>query len=108
MADRDRDAKLWATFPDDFGPTRMARKKFVEIYPANSFVGNVLRLELLSQAGCSQQIIDESVDYLLYIAERTGTLWENVSACTVAITASSRTPFIFSIATSLESARWTR
>ena len=81
VADRDRDAKLWATLRDDFGPTRVARKKFVEIHPANSFVGNVLRLELLSQAGCSQQIIDESVDYLLYMADRTGTLWENVLAC---------------------------
>jgi alpha-L-rhamnosidase len=81
VADFKRDAELWETLRDDFGPTRVAQRKFVEVCPANSFVGNVLRLELLSQAGCSQQIIDESVDYLLYMATRTGTLWENVSAC---------------------------
>ena len=30
--------------------------------------------------GHGQQILDESVAYLLYMAERTGTLWENVGA----------------------------
>ena len=38
----------------------------------------MLRLELLSRYGQTQQILDESIDYLLYMAERTGTLWENV------------------------------
>ncbi len=46
---------------------------------ANSFIGNMLRIELLSRAGLSQQILDESIDYLLYMADRTGTLWENVN-----------------------------
>ncbi len=36
----------------------------------------MLRMELLSQGGLAQQILDESVDYLMYMAERTGTLWE--------------------------------
>ncbi len=40
----------------------------------------MLRLELLSRAGLSQQILDESVGYRLYMAERTGTLWENDGA----------------------------
>ena len=39
---------------------------------------NVLRLELLSRAGRTRQLIDESRAYLLYMADRTGTLWENV------------------------------
>ena len=40
----------------------------------------MLRMELLSQAGLGQQILNESIAYLLYMAERTGTLWENVGA----------------------------
>jgi alpha-L-rhamnosidase len=47
---------------------------------ANAFVGNVLRLEILSRYGCCQQILDESIGYNLYMAERTGTLWENDGA----------------------------
>ena len=36
----------------------------------------MLRMELLSDAGLSRQILDESVANLLYMADRTGTLWE--------------------------------
>ena len=51
-----------------------------EVRVANSFIGNMLRFELLSRFGCQQQILDESTAYLLYMAERTGTLWENDGA----------------------------
>jgi alpha-L-rhamnosidase len=34
-------------------------------------------MELLSQTGRSRQILEESIAYLLYMADRTGTLWEN-------------------------------
>jgi alpha-L-rhamnosidase len=37
-------------------------------------------LELLSGAGLTEQLLHESRAYLLYMAERTGTLWENVTA----------------------------
>lgn len=80
VADRQTHAALWRTLRDEFGPDRAGRKAYPEIHAANSFVGNVLRMELLSQAGCRQQILDESIAYLLYMAERTGTLWENVGA----------------------------
>ena len=40
----------------------------------------MLRLELLSRYGRGQQLLDESIDYLLYMADRTGTLWENDDA----------------------------
>ncbi len=72
--------ELWSTLRDRFGPDRKETRAFAEVHPANSFVGNVLRMELLSRAGRSQQILDESAAYLLYMAERTGTLWENVGA----------------------------
>ena len=39
--------------------------------------GNQLRFELLSRDGRNQQILDEAIGYWLYMADRTGTLWEH-------------------------------
>jgi alpha-L-rhamnosidase len=69
--------QLWETLVGGFGPQRKQTKAFAQVHPANAFIGNVLRLELLSRAGLSQQLLDESLAYQLYMAERTGTLWEN-------------------------------
>ena len=70
--------KLWQVLREKFGPRRREAGLFPEIHPANAFVGNMLRLELLSRYGLNRQILDESLSYLLYMADRTGTLWENV------------------------------
>ena len=70
-------AKLWQTLTTDFGPQRKQTGAHPEIHPANAFIGNQLRFELLSRAGRSRQILDEAIGYWLYMAERTGTLWEN-------------------------------
>ncbi len=72
--------KLWKILRDEFGPKRVSAGRWPEIHAANSFVGNMLRAELLSRNGLTQQLLDESAAYLLYMAERTGTLWENVDA----------------------------
>jgi alpha-L-rhamnosidase len=71
--------ELWRTLKEQFGPRRQETKAFPEVAPANAFVGNVLRLELLSRQGLSRQMLDESVSYYLYMTERTGTLWEDIS-----------------------------
>ena len=71
--------ELWRRLCADFGPGRKARGAFPEVHPANAFIGNVLRLELLSRGGRSRQAVEESTGYLLYMAEKTGTLWENDS-----------------------------
>ncbi len=68
---------LWKTLTQRFGP---GRKAFPEVHTANFFVGDMLRFELLSRYGRCQQILDESIDYLWHMAERTGTLWENREA----------------------------
>ena len=70
--------KLWDVLVKDFGPSRKQTKRFPDIPASNAFIGNVLRLELLSRYGSCQQLIAESREYLLYMAERTGTLWENI------------------------------
>ncbi|MHB0957032.1 MAG: alpha-L-rhamnosidase-related protein [Pirellulaceae bacterium] len=73
--------ELWRILREQFGPDRKQTKAFWdEVHVANSFIGNMLRFELLSRYGCQQQILDESTAYLLYMAERTGTLWENDGA----------------------------
>ncbi len=69
--------ELWRVLCEDFGPQRKETKAFPEVHMANAFVGNVLRLEILSRYDLCQQILDESIGYNLYMAERTGTLWEN-------------------------------
>ena len=70
---------LWNTLLTEFGPDRRETKKHPEIAFANAFIGNFLRLELLSRAGLDRQLIDETKGYFSYMAERTGTLWEYVS-----------------------------
>ena len=77
VATPERDPALWKTLVSGFGPKRKQTKAYPEIHPANAFIGNQMRFELLSQAGRSQQILDEAADYWLYMVERTGTLWEN-------------------------------
>jgi alpha-L-rhamnosidase len=70
--------ELWTKLRNEFGPKRRETKAHKEIHEANSFIGNMLRLELLSRYALCQQLLDESIDYLDYMAVRTGTLWENV------------------------------
>ncbi len=76
VADRDRDAKLWRALCDDFGPKRKMTKKYQNICFAAPFIGNMIRMELLSAAGECRQIHNEEIAYLLYMADATGTLWE--------------------------------
>lgn len=72
-------AKLWQTLAADFGPQRKQTHAFPQVHPANAFIGNQLRFELLSRDARSQQILDEAIGYWLYMVERTGTLWEHDS-----------------------------
>lgn len=79
VADFDRDAELWKTLKTEFGPVRKTKDLHPEVSPANAFIGNYLRLELLSREGLSEQLIDEVIDEYTKMAELTGTLWENMS-----------------------------
>ena len=68
---------LWCTLLEDFGPKRHETKKHPEIFFSNAFIGNYLRLELLSRARLDRQLLDETKGYFSFMAERTGTLWEH-------------------------------
>lgn len=78
VADKARDFGLWQILMEDFGPKRQERGLWPEVHPANMFIGNMLRMELLSREGRSGQILQESMDYLMAMVRRTGTLWENM------------------------------
>ena len=69
---------LWKVLVEDFGPKRKETKKHPEIWPSNAFIGNYLRLECLSREGLSAKIFEETRDFFLYMADLTGTLWENI------------------------------
>ncbi len=69
---------LWKILVEDFGPKRKETKKYLEIWPSNAFIGNYLRLECLSREGLSVKIFEETCDFFLYMADLTGTLWENI------------------------------
>ena len=71
--------ELWAKMLDKFGPVRKTNNEFPEIHESNAFIGNYLRMELLSQAGRAKQILEENSSYYLPMAELTGTLWENMT-----------------------------
>ena len=72
--------ELWRTLTSEFGPKRDVKKVQPEIHISNAFIGNYLRIEVLSRAGMITQILNESAAYFGYMAERTGTLWENTDA----------------------------
>ena len=71
--------QLWATLRDEFGPRRRSTKAYPDIPPSNAFMGNVMRQDILSRAGLADQVAREAVDNLLYMADISGTLWENSS-----------------------------
>jgi alpha-L-rhamnosidase len=72
--------ELWRRLVDEFGPDRKAKGLHPAIHPSNAFIGNYLRMELLARERRIGQILDETRSFFGYMAERTGTLWENVDA----------------------------
>ena len=70
--------ELWARLRDEFGPARKQNNAYPDVAFANAFIGNYLRLELLSRERLSRQILEESIAEYLVMADMTGTLWENL------------------------------
>lgn len=71
--------QLWQTLVRDFGPRRRTTHAYPDIPPSNAFMGNVMRQDLLSRDGLTEQLMQEAVAGLLYMADISGTLWENSS-----------------------------
>jgi alpha-L-rhamnosidase len=62
--------ELWRRLRQDFGPQRASTQAWPEVAPANAFIGNQLRFELLARHGLRQQILDEAAESWLYMADR--------------------------------------
>ncbi len=69
---------LWKRLSTDFGPERRITRAFPEIAPSNAFMGNVMRIEMLSRSGLIDQLVQESKLFFLPMAKLTGTFWENM------------------------------
>lgn len=78
VATPDSHADLWMKLVADFGAKRKETDKYPHIYPANAFIGNYVRLELLAREGKTQELINEMKKQFLYMADMTGTLWEDI------------------------------
>lgn len=72
------DPELWNTMLNDFGPQRDLGKTYPEIYQSNAFTGNYLRLDFMMRIGEYEKARENILGYFGYMAERTGTLWENI------------------------------
>lgn len=67
--------KLFDVLVWDFGPNRT--DKWKNVYGAAPFIGNYLRLDILSENGYSDLVVSNIEDYFLNMAKTTGTLWEH-------------------------------
>ena len=77
VATPEEDGELFETLVKDFGPDRAKSGKWREIHPSNAFIGNYLRLELLSRNGIYDKLEENIRGYFDYMATLTGTLWEH-------------------------------
>ena len=88
VATPEKNPVLWERLLFDFGPERIVQGQWPEftpeakwqhIYPANAFIGNYLRLELLCRYGKHDKLLENIRGFFLKMADLTGTLWENDS-----------------------------
>ena len=78
VATPETDPALWNIMLNEFGPQRDLEKTYPEIYPSNAFIGNYLRLDFMMRIGEYDKARTNILGYFGYMAERTGTLWENI------------------------------
>ncbi|HNW56182.1 MAG TPA: hypothetical protein PLR88_00400 [Bacteroidales bacterium] len=71
-------ADLWKKLTTEFGPNRDDKTTYPDVFIANAFIGNYLRMDILSRYKLNNQLLSEIQDYFYKMAELTGTLWENM------------------------------
>ncbi|MCE5345539.1 MAG: hypothetical protein LLG13_04510 [Bacteroidales bacterium] len=71
---------LWKKLTTEFGPNRDDKTTYPDVYRANAFIGNYLRMDILSRYRLNNQLLKEIQDYFYKMAETTGTLWENMGS----------------------------
>ena len=72
--------ELWKKLTNEFGPNRDDKVTYPNVYVANAFIGNYLRMDILSRYGLKEQLLSEIQDYFYGMAKQTGTLWEHMKS----------------------------
>ncbi|MBR3598078.1 MAG: family 78 glycoside hydrolase catalytic domain [Clostridia bacterium] len=62
-----------------FGPDRNPKTTYPKVPVSNAFIGNYLRLFILFEDGEYDKMLKEIESFFLPMAEKTGTLWENMT-----------------------------
>jgi alpha-L-rhamnosidase len=78
IATPDSHPALWKRLVNEFGPNRDNKISYPNVFRANAFIGNYLRMDILSRYGLQSQMLLEIQDYFHAMADRTGTLWEHM------------------------------
>ncbi len=76
VATPETDGALLSELVEKFGYYRDTEGVYPDIYKSNAFIGNLMRLCWLSENGYSQRAAEQVLEFYLYMADRTGTLWE--------------------------------
>lgn len=77
VASKESNPELLETLFSKFGRKRKQNNLYPNVHFANSFIGNYLRLELLSRFKRYEQLKSEIKEFFSYMAKETGTLWEH-------------------------------
>ena len=72
--------ELWKKLTTEFGPERNDKLTWPNVFRANAFVGNYMRMDILSRYGLKTQLMSEIQDYFYAMAKTTGTLWEHMGS----------------------------
>lgn len=72
--------ELFTRLVNEFGPSRTPENDpYPDVPFANAFIGNYLRLEILSREGYTRDVLENINGFFAKMADITGTLWENMS-----------------------------
>lgn len=77
IAIKEKYPQLWNVLLNDFDADRIEKGLRKDVYPANSFMGYQLRLDLLAKENEKDIVLKDIEGFFLEMAEKTGTLWEH-------------------------------
>ena len=73
--------ELWQKLVAEFGPLRDESTVYPNVCKSAAFIGNFLRMSLLTENHCGPRVLQECKSYFAPMAKRTGTLWEHGELC---------------------------
>lgn len=80
IATPDSHPELWDKIANEFEPRRNTTLTYPKMFPANAFIGNYLRIDILSRYNKQVQLIREVQDFFYPMVQKTGTLWEHMQS----------------------------